>query len=82
MEPAPYRPRCVYLTCKSMQVWGEDFESDPEFQAGMVEFLCTETMTRYGPDGCEAALEPCRDPQRTCFREYVGQEPKPAPQAP
>ena len=69
-DPQPYRPRCIYLTCKSMQVWGEDFESDPEFQAGMVEFTCTETFKSQGPDGGEVALDPCRDPERPCYREF------------
>ena len=65
-----YRPRCIYLTCKSMQVWGEDFANDPEFQAGMVEFTCTQTMRADGPDGAPASLEPCSDPQRPCFKEF------------
>ena len=29
------RVRCIHLCCKSMVVFGEAFESDPEFQAGM-----------------------------------------------
>jgi hypothetical protein len=70
MDAKPYRPRCIYLTCKSMQVWGEDFENDPEFQAGMVEFTCTRTFKGLGPDGGDAALEPCSDPKRPCFREF------------
>lgn len=65
-----YRPRCIFLTCKSMQVWGEDFASDPEFQAGMVEFTCTRTYQNVGPDGGTVAYEPCCDAQRPCFREY------------
>ena len=70
MDPKPYRPRCIHLTCRSMQVWGEDFENDPEFQAGMVEFTCTRTFKGLGPDGGDAALEPCSDPKRPCFREF------------
>ena len=66
----PYRPRCIYLTCKSMQVWGEDFESDPDYQAGMVEFTCMETMRGAGPDGEAAALDVCSNPERSCFREF------------
>jgi hypothetical protein len=68
--PPPYRPRCIYLTCKSMQVFGEEFESDPEFQAGMVEFTCTETFQNLGPDGGEVNFNACRDPERKCFREF------------
>ena len=70
MEPKPYRPRCIYLTCKSMQVWGEDFENDPEFQAGMVEFTCLQTHKRFGPDGGDCDMDACCNAQRGCFREY------------
>jgi len=71
MESAlPYRPRCIHLTCKSMQVWGEDFENDPEYQAGMVEFSCTVTMQGSGPDGGHTCVEMCSNPERPCFREY------------
>jgi len=69
-EPTPYRPRCISLTCKSMQVWGEDFENDPEYQAGMVEFWCTETFKNLGPDDAEVNLEACRNKERKCFREF------------
>jgi hypothetical protein len=69
-EPQPYRPRCIYLTCKSMQVWGEDFENDPEYQAGMVEFSCTQTFKNHGPDGGDVNLEACCNQERTCYREY------------
>jgi hypothetical protein len=68
--PKPYRPRCIYLTCKSMQVWGEDFLSDPEYQAGMMEFTCTQTMRGAGPDDGQVSLEMCSVPLRRCFREY------------
>ena len=66
----PYRPRCIYLTCKSMQVWGEDFENDPEFQAGMVEFWCTQTMRAQGPDGGDVDLAACSNCERPCFKEF------------
>ena len=69
-EPQPYRPRCIHLTCKAMQVWGEEFENDPEFQAGMTEFSCTQTFTNLGPDGAEVTYETCRNPERPCFREF------------
>jgi len=70
-QPQPYRPRCAYLTCKSMQVFGEDFEQDPEFQSGLVEFTCTKTYRGWGPDGGEASFNQCRNPERSCFREIV-----------
>jgi hypothetical protein len=53
-----------------MQIWGEDFESDPEYQAGIVEFCCTQTFKGFGPDGGVIDLESCSDPERKCFREY------------
>lgn len=70
MSSESYRPRCMFLNCKSMQVFGEDFQNDPEFQAGMVEFWCTQTFRNTGPDGREAAFEPCCDEKRSCFREF------------
>jgi hypothetical protein len=53
-----------------MQVWGEDFQNDPEYQAGMVEFTCTQTMQGDGPDGAPASVELCSEPQRPCFQEF------------
>ncbi len=66
----PYRPRCMHLCCKSMQVFGEDFESDPEYQAGMVEFWCTKTFRNQGPDDGLVNLEMCSNLERPCFQEY------------
>ena len=51
MSDTPYRPRCMHLCCKSMLVFGEDFENDPEYQAGMTEFWCQQTSKGLGPDG-------------------------------
>jgi hypothetical protein len=69
-ETKPYRPRCLYLTCKAMMVYGDDFENDPEYQAGAVDITCTCTATLLGPDGGNAGLEACSNPERTCFREF------------
>jgi hypothetical protein len=66
----PYKPRCMYLTCKSMQVYGEDFENDPDFQAGMVEFTCQKTFQGCGPDDGLVNLELCSNQERGCFKEY------------
>jgi hypothetical protein len=68
--PSEYRPRCIHLTCKSMMVYGEAFEQDPEYQDGMVEFTCTCTFKNEGPDGGMASLELCSNPERSCFREF------------
>jgi hypothetical protein len=70
MESKPYRPRCIHLNCKSMQVYGEDFENDPEFQAGMVEFWCTQTFRNCGPDNGDVGLDACSNAERPCFREF------------
>lgn len=69
-QPTEYRPRCIDLSCKSMVVFGEAFESDPDYQAGMVDFWCQQTARSQGPDGGEVSLPCCTNPQRNCFREY------------
>lgn len=71
--------RCVYLTCKSMQVWGEDFESDPEYQAGMVEFWCNQTFKNLGPDAGPVDLGACCQSERSCYREFVDLSTGPRP---
>ena len=68
--PSTYRPRCMNLYCKSMMVYGEDFESDPDYQAGMVDFWCIHTSRSEGPDGGSVSLELCSSPERSCFQEY------------
>jgi hypothetical protein len=70
-NPSPdYRPRCIHLTCKSMMVFGEAFQEDPEYQAGQVEFTCLCTFKGEGPDGGLASLEECSNPERSCYCEY------------
>jgi len=70
-QPAPLpAPRCIHLRCKSLVVYGEDFEQDPEYQAGCVDWWCVLTMKGEGPDGAEAAMELCRNRERPCWREY------------
>ncbi len=64
------KPRCMFLTCKSMMVYGENFREDPDFASGQVEFTCTCTFSGVGPDGQAAALEACSDAGRNCYREY------------
>jgi hypothetical protein len=53
-----------------MLIYGEAFESDPEYQAGMTEFWCTCTHKNLGPDGGETSMELCSNPERGCFKEY------------
>ena len=69
-SPAADAPRCKHLCCKSMLVFGEAFESDPDYQPGQTDFWCLLTFKPTGPDGDGASLETCRDPQRVCYREY------------
>ena len=63
-------PRCIHLCCKSMLVYGEGFENDPDYQSGQADFWCLLTSRAYGPDGDEASMALCRNPERTCYREY------------
>ena len=37
-EPKPYVPRCRFLTCKAMLTYGEDWETDPDYLAGAMDF--------------------------------------------
>ena len=67
---AEYHPRCTHLCCKSMLVFGEGFEADPEYQAGMVNFWCSRTSKGQGPDGESTDLAACSNPERTCFQEF------------
>jgi hypothetical protein len=65
-----YHPRCKHLYCKSMLVYGEAFESDPEYQMGLTEFWCQCTSKGQGPDGLHVDLESCSNAERECFKEY------------
>ena len=69
-EPKPYRPRCIFLTCKAMLVYGEDFENDPDYQAGVMDFSCISTSQITGPDAGDVNLTLCSNPERACFKEY------------
>jgi hypothetical protein len=53
-----------------MLVYGENFEADPEFQAGMTEFWCLKTSKGIGPDGDEANMDQCCNSERACFEEF------------
>lgn len=65
-----YQPRCKYLNSKSLAVFGEYYEDDPDFQEGQTEYECMCTARGEGPDGECATLEDCSNPSRSCFREY------------
>ncbi len=68
--PQAPAPRCKFICCTSMVVYGEDFASDPDFQAGMTDFWCNQTAKSVGPDGDVVDLEECSRPERECYREY------------
>jgi hypothetical protein len=53
-----------------MAVYGEQFESDPDYQDGMTDFWCVNTARALGPDDGEVGLKACSDPDRGCYQEY------------
>lgn len=63
-------PRCIHLSCKSMMVYGEAFESDPDYQAGMVDFWCVQTGSGTGPDSGPVDMEQCSRAERGCYAAY------------
>ena len=63
-------PRCKNLCCKAMLVYGEDFESDPDYVAGLTDFWCTLTAKSQGPDSEYVSLELCSNPERSCYQAY------------
>ena len=65
-----YRPRCRNLCSKSLHVYGESFQDDPEYQMGMAEFWCVLTSRGQGPDDTEVSLPLCSDPKRGCFKQF------------
>ncbi|MFL5340822.1 MAG: hypothetical protein ACJ8F7_11795 [Gemmataceae bacterium] len=62
--------RCMFLSSKAMAVYGEAFENDPDFQAGLSDVWCVQTSRALGPDNGEVGLAACCDPGRECYREY------------
>ncbi|MBL8798838.1 MAG: hypothetical protein JNM56_33450 [Planctomycetia bacterium] len=71
-EAVPTGPpiRCINLMCKAMQVYGESFEDDPDYQAGMTDWWCQCTQKPVGPDGGDLAMDLCCNPQRPCYQAY------------
>jgi len=68
--PVVPAPRCINLMCKAMMVYGENFEDDPDYQAGMTDWWCQCTQKPHGPDGGELSLPGCSLPQRSCYQAY------------
>jgi hypothetical protein len=63
-------PRCMYLQCKAMVVYGESFEDDPDYQAGLTNFWCVRSAKSLGPDDDEVNLGRCTDPTRPCYQAF------------
>lgn len=63
-------PRCMHLCSKAMMVFGEDFESDPDYQAGLSEFWCNLTARGLGPDQDGVGMTECSNSGRACYREF------------
>jgi hypothetical protein len=53
-----------------MMVYGEDFQNDPDVQAGVADFWCQQTSKGQGPDGDDVNLDMCSNPERGCFQEF------------
>jgi hypothetical protein len=68
--PALPPPRCINIMCKAMMVFGEAFESDPDYQAGVADFWCQCTQKPSGPDDGDVSLPLCSDPKRSCYRAF------------
>lgn len=68
--PSVPAPRCVNLMCKAMLVYGENFEDDPDYQAGMTDWWCQCTQKAHGPDGGDLSLPLCSQAQRSCYQAY------------
>jgi len=66
----PQPPRCMHLQSKSMAVYGEGFEGDPDYEGGVADFWCVQTGRALGPDDAPAGIPYCRDPDRGCYQEY------------
>jgi hypothetical protein len=62
--------RCIHLYSKAMAVYGEGYEDDPDYQAGVTDFWCVRTARAVGPDGGDVDVTACRDPERGCYQEY------------
>ena len=68
--PQTPAPRCKFIHCKSMMVYGEDFANDPDFQGGMTDFWCMKTSRNMGPDADTVDMDECSRPDRSCYLEY------------
>jgi hypothetical protein len=60
----------MHFCSKAMMVHGEEFESDPDFAAGISPVWCQQTGKPLGPDYGDVSLDTCCNPERNCYREY------------
>jgi hypothetical protein len=69
-ELSQVAPRCIHLQSKAMAVFGEGFESDPDYQNDLTDFWCIQTAKGLGPDGSEVGMKECCNRERSCYQEY------------
>ncbi|MCI0703279.1 MAG: hypothetical protein L0241_19550 [Planctomycetia bacterium] len=69
LVPAP-QPRCIHLQSKAMAVHGEEFENDPDYEAGLTDFICVKTGRALGPDNDTVNTSLCSNADRDCYEEY------------
>jgi hypothetical protein len=53
-----------------MAVYGEDFENDPDYQAGLSDMWCLKTAKSMGPDDGDVSMAECCNRERACYQEY------------
>lgn len=71
IEGAPtYQPRCTFIRCKAMLVFGENFQQDPEYDPDNAYFWCNQTGIGQGPDQGPVSMRDCTVPDRACYQEF------------
>jgi hypothetical protein len=66
----PHVPRCIHFQSKALAVYGERFEQDPDYQAGLNQCWCVKTSRALGPDNGPVDITSCSNPERDCYEEY------------
>ena len=65
MQPMPLT-RCQNLTCKGMQVFGDEYMTPVDDAHRSTDFWCVKTQNVLGPDGALVVLTSCT-PSRECY---------------
>lgn len=63
--PMP-RQRCLHLTCKGMQIYGDHYLTPVNEMDRTNDFWCQQTHNVLGPDGALVMLSQC-SPSRECY---------------